>query len=70
MTNIPNTECANRWSGVSGAAINNGHICPFEPNKSACNVRIQSPSQQQAISLKDVIIQKNNICNQGTTLSI
>nr|XP_022321791.1 fibrinolytic enzyme, isozyme C-like [Crassostrea virginica]XP_022321856.1 fibrinolytic enzyme, isozyme C-like [Crassostrea virginica] len=37
MTNIPNTECANRWSGVSGAAINNGHICPFEPNKSACN---------------------------------
>ncbi|XP_048776085.2 fibrinolytic enzyme, isozyme C-like [Ostrea edulis] len=37
MTNIQNTECGNYWSGVSGASVSDSHICPYEPNKSACN---------------------------------
>ncbi|XP_061196769.1 fibrinolytic enzyme, isozyme C-like [Saccostrea echinata] len=37
MTNIANTECANLWSNVNGAAIFDSHICPYESNKSACN---------------------------------
>jgi hypothetical protein len=33
MTVIYNSECTNRWSSVSGAAINDQHICIFEePN--------------------------------------
>ena len=39
MTVIYNSECTNRWSSVSGVAINDQHICIFEEPKSACNVR-------------------------------
>lgn len=37
MVKISNEECAQRWSGVSGADINAGHICFFEDPKSACS---------------------------------
>ncbi|XP_048775320.2 LOW QUALITY PROTEIN: chymotrypsin-like serine proteinase [Ostrea edulis] len=43
MTNIMNTECANYWSGVSGASILDSHICPYEPYKSDCNGDNGSP---------------------------
>lgn len=38
MNNIANTECSNRWSGVSGASIFSSHICLYEEGKSACSV--------------------------------
>ncbi|KAL8597003.1 hypothetical protein ACOMHN_050102 [Nucella lapillus] len=37
MTKISNAECRQRWPSVSGANINDGHICFYEPNKSACS---------------------------------
>jgi secreted trypsin-like serine protease len=37
MTVLTNTDCASRWSGVSGATVNAGHICIFETGKSACS---------------------------------
>lgn len=37
MNNIANTECSNRWSGVSGASIFSSHICLYEEGKSACS---------------------------------
>jgi hypothetical protein len=43
ITKITNTECSSRWSGVSGATINSGHICFFTGSGiSACNVRFNS----------------------------
>ncbi|XP_063416940.1 chymotrypsin-like serine proteinase [Mytilus trossulus] len=37
MTVISNSECSTRWSSVSGASINSGHICILESGKSACS---------------------------------
>ncbi|KAK7480656.1 hypothetical protein BaRGS_00028128 [Batillaria attramentaria] len=37
MKKISNTECASRWASVGGANINDGHICFYEPPKSACS---------------------------------
>ncbi|XP_071100833.1 chymotrypsin-like serine proteinase [Haliotis cracherodii] len=37
MTTITNSDCASRWSGASGAAINSGHICIFESGKASCS---------------------------------
>ncbi|XP_052074215.1 chymotrypsin-like serine proteinase [Mytilus californianus] len=37
MTVISNSECTTRWSSVSGATINSGHICIHETGKSACS---------------------------------
>ena len=41
MGKISNLECGEKWTNISGAAINDGHICFFEENKSACNVSTQ-----------------------------
>ena len=40
MEKISNWDCSQKWVNVSGAAINDGHICFFEEGKSACNVSI------------------------------
>jgi hypothetical protein len=40
MTVIGNSECYTRWSSVSGATINDGHICIYQSGKSACSVSI------------------------------
>ncbi|XP_064611960.1 fibrinolytic enzyme, isozyme C-like [Liolophura sinensis] len=37
MTVISNSQCASMWQTVTGAAINDGHICIYEESKSACN---------------------------------
>ncbi|XP_071115166.1 chymotrypsin-like serine proteinase [Haliotis cracherodii] len=37
MTVLTNNECSSRWSGISGATVNSGHICIFESGRSACS---------------------------------
>ncbi|XP_071114885.1 chymotrypsin-like serine proteinase [Haliotis cracherodii] len=37
MTVLTNNDCSSRWSGISGATINTGHICIFESGRSACS---------------------------------
>ncbi|XP_064598805.1 trypsin alpha-3-like [Liolophura sinensis] len=37
MPAISNSECASRWSSISGASINAGHICVYQSGKSACS---------------------------------
>jgi len=37
MTKISNADCARAWRPVMSGAINSGHICFYEENKSACS---------------------------------
>nr|KAG5695068.1 hypothetical protein BaRGS_032561 [Batillaria attramentaria] len=38
ITKITNSNCASRWASISGASINNGHICFYTGSGiSACN---------------------------------
>jgi len=37
MTKISNAACSSAWAPVQGANINSGHICFYEPTKSACS---------------------------------
>ncbi|XP_067676542.1 chymotrypsin-like serine proteinase [Haliotis asinina] len=37
MTVLTNSVCSSRWSGISGATINSGHICIEASGKSACS---------------------------------
>nr|P35003.1 RecName: Full=Chymotrypsin-like serine proteinase; Flags: Precursor [Haliotis rufescens]CAA50572.1 unnamed protein product [Haliotis rufescens] len=37
MTVLTNSDCSSRWSGISGATVNSGHICIFESGRSACS---------------------------------
>ncbi|XP_046580112.1 LOW QUALITY PROTEIN: chymotrypsin-like serine proteinase [Haliotis rubra] len=37
MTVLTNSDCSSRWSGISGATVNSGHICIFASGKSACS---------------------------------
>ncbi|KAK6166001.1 hypothetical protein SNE40_022799 [Patella caerulea] len=37
MGKISNSDCSSRWSGISGATINSGHICVYQSGRSACN---------------------------------
>ncbi|XP_067674529.1 chymotrypsin-like serine proteinase [Haliotis asinina] len=39
MTVLTNSVCSSRWSGISGATINSGHICMEASGKSACSVK-------------------------------
>ncbi|XP_071114886.1 chymotrypsin-like serine proteinase [Haliotis cracherodii] len=37
MTVLTNNDSSSRWSGISGATVNSGHICIFESGRSACS---------------------------------